>query len=305
MKFILLLLPLLAFSKSKNFDLRQLADDFNVKVSEDGKCLYTRNQVNNVQLYNRFNTPLKDRVTELQDQPLEPYWNCIYLQRNFRRDNIGFFITKDELERSLEEKSGSTVQVSGKMRYVGIVNKKYRYDLRHENGVTTATVRVHFDMKKMPDNANIRTVHSMIDEKIQGAENIWNSMAPSKYRFNFLRVNKEQDAFFSVKLLEKDTRGPYDTRWSLQWSDKTIAHEFGHMLGLDDEYDQITGSFLGGINRVLINRSNGEHLHSFSDRYNFGHIKAMRCDMGSMMCNHYQGKFNDWHFYTIFKRFFQ
>ena len=304
MKFILLLLPLLAFSKSKNFDLRQLGDDLNIKVSEEGKCLFTRNQVNNVQLHNRFNTPLKDNVLALRNEPLEPYWNCIFIQRNFRRDSVGYFITKNELDRSLEEKSGSTVRVSGKIRYVGIIKKKYRYDLTHVNGVTTATVKVYFNMDKMPEGSNFADAYKIIDEKIEEAQHIWNKMAPNNYRFKFERVANERDALFSPKLLEKDTSGPYDSRWSLQWSERIVAHEFGHMLGLDDEYDQITNQLVD-VNRTLISGANREHLHDFSDKYNFGNIKAMRCDMTSMMCSHYRGKFNAWHFYTIFKRFFQ
>lgn len=305
MKFILLLLPLMAFSKSKNFDLRLLSDDLNVKVSEEGKCLYTRNQVNNVQLHNRFQTPLKDNVLDLRNEPLDKYWNCIYLERNFKRDSESYFITKNEMERSFAEKSGQTVNVSGKIKYVGLIKKRYRYDLTHQNGITTAKVKIHFDMSKIKKTSAHSVLHKMMDEKIEGAQKIWNLMSPENYRFEFERVDRVEDAFFSVKLLVKDTRGPYDTRWSLQWSEKVIAHEFGHMLGLDDEYDQITGSTLGGVNRLLINKSNGAHLHSFSDRYHYGHIKAVRCDMNSMMCNHYNGKFNDWHFYTIFKRFFQ
>jgi hypothetical protein len=304
MKFLILLLPLLAFAKSKNFDLRLLADDLNVKVSEEGKCLFTRNQVNSVQLHNKFNTTLKDKVLVLRNEPLEPYWNCIYLQRNFRRDSVGYFITKNELERSLEEKSGATASVSGKIRYVGIIKKKYRYDLTHVDGVTTAIVKVHFNLDKMPIGANIEEAHKIMDEKIEAAQAIWNEMAPSKYRFKFIRVDNERDAFFSPKLLTKDTNGPFDSRWSLQWSEKIIAHEFGHMLGLDDEYDQITNQLVD-VNRLFISKANREHLHDFSDKYNFGNIKAMRCDMTSMMCNHYNGKFNAWHFYTIFKRFFQ
>jgi hypothetical protein len=61
-----------------------------------------------------------------------------------------------------------------------------------------------------------------------------------KYDFVFEVVSEESNAHYSVKILDQ-SRGPYDQNWARNWSEVTIAHEIGHMLGLGDEYQTITG----------------------------------------------------------------
>jgi hypothetical protein len=284
-------------------NLVELSRSLNIEVSSEGKCQYTRKQLINAKLARTYNTSLRANIANLREIDLLPHWNCIFLKRNLKRDLRHFYMPFEDFEQQIQSEAFAIKSVSGKIRYVGLVPKKYRYDIEVIDGVATAIVKVHFDMKEFTADSNWSK--QIMDEKIAGAQRYWNKKTPVNYQFKFSRVDKEEDAFFSVKLKRKNTRGPYDTRWSLVWSEETIAHEFGHMLGLDDEYDQITGSMLTDVNRGLISRSNRAHLPTFRDRYYFGMDKAMKCDQESLMCNSYRGDIRPWHLYSIFKRFYQ
>jgi hypothetical protein len=288
---------------SKNVEELSHNQELGLRVNSLGKCSYSRKQLTNAHLAQKYNTKLKEKFEYLRYENLQPHWNCIFLKRNLKRDLRRFYIPYHEFENKLKNEKKSLKSVSGKIRYVGFVPKKYRYDIQVQDGVATAIVKVHFDMKDF--SLDVSTAKRMMDIKIADAQRYWNSKTPARYQFKFSRVKNQRDAHFSVRLKRKFTRGPYDTRWSLDWSSETVAHELGHMMGLDDEYDQITGSTLSDINRLLISRTNRDHLSTFSDRYMFGYYKAMKCDQDSLMCNSYNGDIRAWHLYSIFKRFYQ
>lgn len=130
-------------------------------------------------------------------------------------------------------------RIQGSIRYVGFFPKSYRYDIQEtEQGQRILNVRVHLKNASLEDEQNFR-------QKIQLAEDLWNSQAPSldfPYTFHFEIVKRADRAHFSVKVLDS-TRGPYDTYWGRDWEPKTIAHELGHMMGLGDEYQTLTGKF--------------------------------------------------------------
>lgn len=48
-------------------------------------------------------------------------------------------------------------------------------------------------------------------------------------------------AHFSVPVTPQSSRGPYFFRTSSTWGPKTVAHEVGHMFGLNDEYSETSG----------------------------------------------------------------
>jgi hypothetical protein len=302
---ILLTISLISISSFAQVsqNLVELSSGLNIEVNEKGKCLYTRNELTNANLANKYNTRLRRSIQILRGADLLPHWNCIFLKRNLKRDLEHFYMPYEEFEQRIQSENFSVRSVSGKIRYVGFVPKKYRYDIEVIEGVATAIVKIHFDMKEF--GADSDWSKEIMDEKIAGAQKYWNNKTPENYKFKFSRVDNQSDAYFSVRLKRKNTRGPYDTRWSLVWSQETIAHEFGHMMGLDDEYDQITGSMLTDVNRALISRRNRQQLNTFSDRYHFGMDKAMKCDQDSLMCNSYSGEIRPWHLYSIFKRFYQ
>lgn len=127
-------------------------------------------------------------------------------------------------------------KVEGNMTYVNVIKKKYSYDILKSGEVYVLNVRVHF---KDPVGDDLYRLH----EKFLAAAEIWNRSridVDFKYVFKFEVVNSESEAHFSVNLLDQ-TRGPYDRQWSRAWSANTIAHELGHMLGLGDEYQTLSG----------------------------------------------------------------
>lgn len=130
-------------------------------------------------------------------------------------------------------------QVRGSITYVGFFPKRYTYDiLTDRNGVRVINVRVHLQ------DATAQDWNSFSD-KMKMASEIWNQSAPQKnfkYRFQFEIVKQAANAHFSVSV-QDSTRGPYDTYWSRDWTPKAIAHEVGHMMGLGDEYQTLTGKF--------------------------------------------------------------
>ena len=108
--------------------------------------------------------------------------------------------------------------------------------------------------------------------KLKQAQNVWNTNRVATdfdYAFKFDLVSDESQADFSVNILDS-TRGPYDTNWGREWTGLVLAHEVGHMLGLGDEYQTISGKF--------------------------------DCLMSSLMCSAWNGQLMKHHYYLALRR---
>ncbi len=160
----------------------------------------------------------------------------------------------------------STNRIEGKITYAGIVKKRYTYDV-----VTTTTNQIVFNIKVFLKNPNSKDLFDF-KIKVQQAQDIWNASRVKtdfEYAFKFDLVTEESMAHFSVNVLDS-TRGPYDTNWGRDWTGAVIAHEVGHMLGLGDEYQTISGKF--------------------------------DCYMPSLMCSAWKGSLMPHHYYFILRR---
>ena len=163
--------------------------------------------------------------------------------------------------------SKQKLSLGGTMIYVGIFPRAYKYDVfKQADGSLVIEVRVHF---KTDDTYAIQRM----ERKLRKAAEIWNRGAPQlsfDYEFRFITTNDTDEAHFSVNLVD-NSRGPYDVTWALNWNANTVAHELGHMMGLGDEYQTLTGT--------------------------------IDCLTKSLMCHSWYGDPMEHHYYHILKRF--
>lgn len=156
--------------------------------------------------------------------------------------------------------------VMGQITYVNVIKKMYTYDiLQTGNGALVLNIRVHL---KDPVGEDAESFAA----RLKAAENLWNAgrvVTDFDYSFKFELVETEAAAHFSVAVLDS-TRGPYDRNWGRNWSPTTIAHEMGHMLGLGDEYQTLSGQ--------------------------------VDCLKSSIMCISYSGTIQKHHYYFILRR---
>lgn len=338
-----------------------------IDSKKNGRCKYTRNQLNKAQLNNIYGTNLKHPVKNTSAEYIQKNFNCIFIARNFKRDSNKSSISPDKVFSNLKQEKSKTKKVQGKIRYLGVIPKKYKYTLSSKNEMPTVSLKIFFEVtqkivdeqKKIyeqdkknlierlnnPSDDVFKIIYndevyrssalidlldkSLISKKkildqfrtfLQAAELIWESEAGLGYNFEFSVAQTQSEADFTVKLSSDGSRGPYDKEWSLKWGVRTIAHEVGHMMGLDDEYDNALESTIAGLNAFLINKDNklslkkmvcqeyedleDRELFGYFRKMSFGSDRASKCDKTSIMCDHLRGSPKKWHIYTIFKRFY-
>jgi hypothetical protein len=182
------------------------------------------------------------------------------------KDSLKNFPNPDQIRA---ENLNIKPKIQGTMLYVGVVQKKYVYDVAKDaKGVVHITVKVHFKNATAQDWIDF-------DQRAAIASEMWNQSAiplDFKYQFHFEMVRDQNNSHFSVTL-QDTTRGPYDTYWGRNWTPNVIAHEVGHMLGLGDEYQTLSGVF--------------------------------DCYMGSLMCSAWYGSLMQHHYYFVLRRLVQ
>lgn len=203
---------------------------------------------------------------------------CKAINDNLDRDSNGCRMYPDSigyLESFIKQKNPSLtqIQVFDRIRYFGPVSGKYSYDYqRQKNGKFHVTAKVFFKNLNEYSPAEIQ----ILNTKFKKAAQIWNQSNPFKntYQFEFLLASQNSTKTVSANLVRFNTRGPYFDKWSFNWNEYVIAHEFGHVLGLFDEYDYMKGT---------------------SD--------PADCDQSSIMCNSY-GEPKPYHYHLILQRSF-
>jgi hypothetical protein len=228
---------------------------------------------------------------ELKDnKDYHRYFNCKFIKRNILRDKKDCTPSaKDVFNQSLSSIK-QCKKITGKMGYVGVVYLPYNYSIcPNTDGTHDLVIKVHIKKEiKTNKNNDLRLKnawgHNMIiplEDKLIEASNIWNDQNPLKHKlkFKFQLVDLPENADFQIDLTHAASRGPYCKQWSTTWNSNDIAHEIGHMLGLDDEYNQVVGSAL--------------------PMYHFTYNESY-CNPDSIMCD--QGIPKPYHYYMIFRR---
>lgn len=141
--------------------------------------------------------------------------------------------------------NSKSISIQGKINYVGLFTGKYQYDVNIAQEEVVISTKIF--LRNIKHKSARHSDKDLLEakEKVKWAQDYWNSFVPAELpiRFKFIVVSKRDDAYFLPALINKSTRGPYYASWSTRWHPIVIAHEIGHMLGLDDEY---ANNFYGG-----------------------------------------------------------
>lgn len=192
------------------------------------------------------NKAISSQATDVKNLILNSYgcpqntYICKAINDNLGRDRNKCLVSPRSIaslnhywEQNLAD---SQISVSDQLRYFGPVSGKYFYQLNKDSKQRISiTVPIHFENIKDYSNSEIRSY----GKKIKAASSLWNKHNPySKLiSFNFKLSQVNESRSVSPRLIRQYTRGPYFDRWSFDWDQYIIAHEFGHLMGLFDEYD--------------------------------------------------------------------
>ncbi len=220
-----------------------------------------------------------------------PDWACLAIQDNLSRDSMGSCTPPpaDVFGRPLS----FARRIAGELFYVGLDPREYTYDLVPHDDLVEIEVRVQFLGPLAQDPARIAT----LQDKMHRAADLWTRYSPGG-RFFFRFIAETTDAalpHFQVHLDAGSTRTPFDVTWGEEWSWHLLAHEIGHMMGLDDEYGQL---------RKTLGHAIGEDKRWDVDPVD--KVRWFQCDSTSLMCDS-KGEASTplrYHYYLLLRRRF-
>ena len=178
-----------------------------------------------------------------------------------------------DLNKFFPELEKKMTQVRGKVYYGGIVGGQYGYWLYSRKKHLIFHTTIHFSNW----DAITKAQQVQLQKNFDQAARIWKNHNHFDFpvQFVFRIVTEPRQAHIKNVKLMKKTRGPYFDKWNINWTPYTIAHEFGHIMGLDDEYSY----FQGGTEGI--------------------------CDESSFMCKSHGDKdIKNYHYYMVARRFF-
>ena len=247
-------------SSEQSFDsFESIAKELGIPTNGN-ECRYTRDELSKKDPRGLYSEWIGD-------------WECLALRNNLQDDQMKC----SPSVKSVFAHKTPNKYVSNEMKYYGLVNKRYKYEIKsNSNGVPQVKIRIAFKSKGINSSEQI----SKMKVKIKEAEEIWKAPLNKKLDFSFEVVDSPKEADYVVDLSDEDIRAPYDSAWSTQYSPNTIAHEIGHMMGLCDEYD--------GLGSIVHSNSND--------------TADTKCSRTNLMCSNSSGTVRPYQYYLILRR---
>jgi hypothetical protein len=232
------------------------------------------------------------RDFQVRSQPLAPELACVALRDDLVRDSrVDCTPSPDDVfDRSVSRGE----RIEGEIAYIGIDPREYAYDhLSGSRGGHAIQIRVRLTGPLAQSAADVEAMQRKMDR----AASFWTEHSPSeRVRLDFRAVTTDASLpHFEVELVPGDPRVPYDVAWGREWSWHLLAHEIGHMMGLDDEYGQL---------RKTLGHALGEEARWKNDLA----LKTewFQCNVESLMCDSKgeQSRPMRYHYYAILRRRF-
>lgn len=231
-------------------------------------CRYGHKELTRIDS-DRMSNDVRDFVTN--DRYADD-WACLMKKRHLKRDSLDHCApTEQEVGDFLPD---HRVTIEGKVSYMGMIKQPYRYDVSPEG----IDVRIAFTGELGNDEKSL----SETREKLKFASEIWTKNSPGgKTKFTFRLVGPDENPHFTPKLVSKAPGTKFNSLWAIDDSKYIVAHEVGHMVGLDDEYSVI---------RSLVWQVKND-------------VDTRMCNTRSLLCDYMpNAKPYPYHYYVILRR---
>lgn len=198
------------------------------------------------------------------------------IKRHLIRDIKGCQLDPNDVANAADimKKAGlENKKVRGANLYLSFFPGSYSYDAQLDSdGGITINSKVYFNNHSKIKAKDLNHMREMLTR----ASKKWNQSNPYSFplRFNFELTLSRKQGDVKTRLVNDYTRGPYFHEWSTVWSSNVVAHEMGHVMGLDDEYSNTFGAIRDALTY---------------------------CSRSSMMCGS-SGAVQEYHYYMIVRR---
>lgn len=308
-----------------------LGSELNLPISAYGECQQLKKDLNSEVMELGKNASREAQEEKMAS--LAGHYHCHAFKKHLNHDaHYDQYSVLPGWNQLFEENENfATKKIEGKIKYMGFVSLPYSYTISRDPITKKFTVDVKIHVKKwstfsdpfktMDEKVKINFLKRQFDLLLTEISTFWNNNSLGA-TFRITRTEIATEADFSIFMRQQFTSNKYNSRWD--WLPSTdpnlqdeailrmirygkdhidLAHEVGHMLGLEDEYslpNSVIAGLVGTINSFIHSNKTYSKTLSRAD------IKALGCDPGSIMCKEWTDttKVHDYHLYLILNRYF-